>query len=137
MDKDYTVFQSFEGRDDKWVRDFIRWHTEYANEAKQKYDYYMESIARAKAELERRELDAYWQMHPELTRLAVGDKAILPFDFTLGSNIPAEIAEIDIKRECVSFCYWKGSSNDLRYWPDIDFKRASDMRKAYLAQEST
>lgn len=99
-------------------------------------------IKRAEAELERRALDAYWAAHPELTRVAVGDKVTITEEFLalrdmrrFWSDVPIiKVSHIDPIDGTVRI-------EDATYAPaqvtvgSIPMPTVSRMRDAYLANK--
>lgn len=87
------------------------------------------------AELDAKELAAYWATHPELEKVNVG--------YRLGSNIlwdvgtiptRQEVAQIDLATETATVRYWRKSDYNPRYISDLPLVIVCDTRRAYLSQ---
>ena len=90
-------------------------------------------IAAIQAEIARRELDAYWEAHPQLTRVAVGDKVVVTAEIVDKYGGGNEAVGKVITVRSINLEYADTTAVSFGVKSDVSIAEASGMRSAYLA----
>lgn len=72
---------SYDGYSDSYIQKMIENQTKSIEQHQQSIDVLSSNVKEAQAELDRRTLEAYWTAHPDLTRVAVGDKLLVTEEY--------------------------------------------------------
>ena len=98
---------------------------------KDKTSEFEDRLSELNAERDRRELEAYWQRHPELTPVHVGDHV------QDGSVRQLFVARLELDNEtCDLRFYWQDEYNP-RYVVDVPIVQVSKMRRTWLEANVT